>query len=57
MDSRMRNELDNWITGHYGEDQIQNGICTCGHVEEDHTETDECQVPGCLCACYEEAED
>jgi len=26
--------------------------CICGHEEEDHR-LGECQVEGCLCACYE----
>lgn len=31
--------------------------CICGHEEEDHSTTGECQVEGCRCACYEEEED
>lgn len=30
------------------------GTCICGDAPEDHSETGECQVPGCACACYEE---
>lgn len=32
-------------------------LCSCGHVEEEHSRTGECQGEGCLCACYEEDED
>jgi hypothetical protein len=27
--------------------------CICGHEEEEHRDGGECQVQGCLCACYE----
>jgi hypothetical protein len=27
--------------------------CICGHEEEEHRDGSECQVEGCLCACYE----
>ena len=27
--------------------------CISGHEEEDHRDGSECQVEGCLCACYE----
>lgn len=33
------------------------GICTCGHVAGEHSGTGECQIEGCLCACYEEEEE
>lgn len=29
--------------------------CVCGHEEEDHSLSGECQVEGCLCASYEPA--
>lgn len=32
--------------------------CVCGHAPEDHRdETRECQVEGCRCVMYEEAEE
>ncbi len=27
--------------------------CTCGHVEDEHSDTGECEIEGCLCACFE----
>ena len=32
-------------------------VCTCGHIEEDHSRSGECQVKGCLCACWEPEEE
>ena len=28
--------------------------CICGHAPEDHSASGECQISGCLCACYEQ---
>ena len=30
------------------------GSCVCGHAEEEHSVTGECQVGDCLCARYDE---
>ena len=27
--------------------------CICGHEEDEHRDGSECEVAGCLCACYE----
>jgi hypothetical protein len=32
-------------------------VCWCGHVVDEHSGTGECQVSGCVCACYEQDED
>lgn len=31
--------------------------CVCGDVFDEHSETGECQVEGCRCACFEEEEE
>jgi hypothetical protein len=30
--------------------------CMCGHAPDEHSESGECQVEGCGCACYEALE-
>jgi len=38
MDKHMAHDLDNFITGHYGEDQFKNGVeptcANCNHAGE-----------------------
>jgi len=36
--------------------EVRRLSCVCGHEEEDHSSSGECQVVGCVCACYEEDE-
>lgn len=31
--------------------------CSCGHVDDEHAENGTCEVDGCLCAGWEEADD
>lgn len=31
--------------------------CVCGHAEDEHDETGECQVEGCDCFYYEPTEE
>lgn len=40
-DARVMKELGDWP-------------CVCGHTQNEHSGSGECQVEGCLCACYEE---
>ena len=51
MDSRMKHSLDNWITGHFGEDQFkEDDWCE----EKDCTDENRCSAPGCFepATCY-----
>jgi hypothetical protein len=63
-------ELDNWITGHYGEDQFPRaeGRCSCGDVSRHRdgygdivaSHCSACHITvqdGDPCACQEEDED
>ncbi len=44
MDSRMKQDLDNYITGHYGEDQIED-------EKDDIARCPDCEYPieDCIC--------
>jgi hypothetical protein len=36
------------------EQEMMRGVCVCGHMEEDHSGSGECQVEECICGCFEE---
>jgi hypothetical protein len=49
MTTRQRQELDNWITGHYGEDEFVNLVVNlvCEHCRSTYADDDEkCQNCG-----------
>lgn len=35
---------------------VQTSTCSCGHVEDEHAANGTCEMDGCYCAGWEDAE-